>query len=136
MISYFDHTADVGLAVQANTLSALFTEAAEGMFRIIADLDTVEPRQSKKIQVSASTPVRLMVYWLEELLFLHETEQMLFCSFTINTICQTALTATIWGEPLDPQKHILNTEIKAVTYHNLHVGYNGAYWTAQIIFDL
>ena len=48
----------------------------------------------------------------------------------------TLLTATVGGETLDPSRHPIDTEIKAVTYHQIAVEQVGGHWQARVIFDL
>ncbi|MGZ3608142.1 MAG: archease [Syntrophales bacterium] len=40
------------------------------------------------------------------------------------------------GEPFDPAKHTINTEIKAVTYHQAAVKEAQGMWTGRVIFDV
>ncbi len=40
------------------------------------------------------------------------------------------------GEPVDPARHAIHTEIKAVTYHRLAVRRTAARWETRVIFDL
>ena len=44
--------------------------------------------------------------------------------------------ATLQGEPLDPARHPIDTEIKAVTYHQIAVEQVGGRWQARVIFDI
>ena len=46
------------------------------------------------------------------------------------------LTATAWGEPLDPARHLLNHEVKAITCHELKVVPAGDGWLAEVIVDI
>ena len=46
------------------------------------------------------------------------------------------LTGTAWGEPLDPARHLLAHEVKAITYHELKVVATGDEWLAEVIVDI
>jgi SHS2 domain-containing protein len=40
------------------------------------------------------------------------------------------------GERFDPSKHRINTEIKAVTYHQVTVKKTPDMWVGRVIFDV
>lgn len=135
-VEFIDHPADVGVIITADTKKELFEEAANTMVSIIADIDLIEKDVEKEIEVSDMDLPGLMVSWLEELLFLFEVEDMLFCDFQIQTMDNQSLRAIVRGEMYDSDKHELLSEIKAVTYHELEVSQINDHWKAQIIFDL
>jgi len=78
----------------------------------------------------------LLVRWLSELLYLYDTQLLLCCTFHCTLLEPTHLTATVAGEPLDPDRHPIDTEIKAVTYHQIAVEQVEGRWQARVIFDL
>ena len=127
-----EHTADVGIRAYGKTASAIFASAAEGMFSIIADPGKVKPTGEVEIRLSAEDLPQLLVAWLSELLFLHETQRLLFCKFEVR-IRGTSLRAKAWGEGIDKRRHELKLAIKAVTYHRLSVDVKKG--VAEVIFD-
>ncbi len=46
------------------------------------------------------------------------------------------LEAAAWGEPMDPSRHELNHEVKAITYHGLKVEQTADGWLAEVIVDI
>ena len=110
------------------------------MFEIIADLKTVESRKAIKIELEAPDLEELLVSWLRELLYRWSTEEILFGEFTINFFStqgkKKRLSAEVRGEKLDPARHQLKTEVKAVTYHELMIQRGAGGWMAQLIFDV
>lgn len=131
-----DHTGDVGIIVRAPELKELFVRAARGMFSVLTDLDGVEARESRQIRLEADDREALMVAWLSELNFVHCTKYVLFSAFTIDHLDDYLLEATVGGEPIDPERHTVYTEIKAVTYHQLELQETEQGWVLQIIFDM
>ena len=127
-----EHTADVGVRAYGATASEIFESAAVGMFSLIADLSTVKPRGEEEIRLAAENLPDLLVKWLSELLFLHETEKVLFREFHVQ-IRGTSLEARARGERIDKARHELKLAIKAVTYHRLSV--DVAKGVAEVIFD-
>lgn len=134
---YLDHTGDLGVHVYGNTLPELFTNAASGMLEAMVASDSVDAVKQISIEVTAESLEDLMVAWLDELIFKHEVEEICFQRVEILQITNTKLSATGYGEPTDLKKHIVYTEIKSVTYHQLIVEQRpDGTWFAQVIFDL
>jgi SHS2 domain-containing protein len=131
-----DHTADCGFIVQAGDLPELFARAAWGMFSIITDVKAVKSAQTEAIVVTAPDREALLVRWLSELNFLHATKHRLFSRFQILELSDQRLVAEAAGEDIAPARHVVYTEIKAVTFHGLRLEPAGAGWRAEIIFDL
>lgn len=131
-----DHTADEGIRVVAPDLPQLYARAAWGMFSLIADLDGVRETHSLDVSVSACDREALMVRWLSELNFLHQTRHEIYARFAVHRVTDTALAATVGGECIDLSRHNLYTEIKAVTYHELQIAGSPGAWTATIIVDV
>ena len=137
--SWFDHTADVGLEVIAPSLEALFETAARALFDLLAGppargagLVEVE----REIRVTGADTEELMVRWLSELLYLHDTEGLVFDRFDISEIRNDLLAGRAAGERHDPGRRRLRREIKAVTYHQLLVRREGHGWKARVVFDV
>jgi SHS2 domain-containing protein len=131
-----DHTADVGYRLAAPTLPELFAVAGRALFDAITELDSIRPQLERKIEVEAGDVEALLVAWLSELNFRCVTELELFCEFVIDAISPTSARATVRGEKIDPARHVIQTEIKAVTYHELFVREVEGGWEAQVIFDV
>jgi SHS2 domain-containing protein len=136
MYEYFDHTADLGIRAQAADLNSLFAEAATALFAAIVDgLDLVRPVQVVEITVEGTDRDYLLFDWLRELLFRFDAEHLVLAKFDVR-VSETGLTATAWGEPLDPARHVLSHEVKAITYHRLRVERDGDAWVAEVIVDI
>jgi len=131
-----DHTADVGLRIYGATLAELFEHAAEGLFDIITVLEKVNVSIRRQVFVNASDRESLLVNWLSEVNFLFLTRKEVFRTFEITKMSNLSLKAEIQGEKLDLDKHIIHTEVKAVTYHQIDIHQSPEGWTAQVIFDL
>jgi SHS2 domain-containing protein len=131
-----DHTADVGYRLYAPTLAELFAIAGRALFDAITDLDSIQPQFERKIKVEAGDIEALLVAWLAELNFHCITDFELYGEFDIEAISPNLVSAIVRGEKIDPERHIIQTEIKAVTYHELFVREVEGGWEAQVIFDV
>ena len=136
MYEIFEHTADLGLRVRAADLPTLFADAGRGLFAMVVENpDSIEPGESRDFQIVGSDLTYLLFDWLNELLYLCDTEHLLCSQFEVR-LDEHGLTATARGEPIDPDRHQLTHEIKAITYHELKVEREGAGWFAEVIVDI
>ena len=134
---YLEHTADMGMVVRGKDLSELLTHAAQGLFETIAVVETVDEIASIQIRLTAESVEDLFVAWLDELIFQHETKEIFFRRAAVQQCSETEVSATVYGEPANFDKHEVYTEIKSVTYHQLQVVQKSdGSWFAQVIFDL
>ena len=128
-----DHTADVGIRAYGQTVDELFANAAEGMFSLIADLTKVKPVGEVEVRLEAEDLSTLLLRWLSELLYLHETQRLVFSSFEVHVV-GTTLDGRARGEAIDKARHELKLAIKAVTRHGLTVDPKKG--IAEVIFDI
>ena len=136
MYEHFEHTADLGLRVRAPDLDTLFAEAAEALFAAIAeDLAAVRPLQRVEVRLSGDDRDYLLFDWLKELLYRFDAEHLLFARFAVH-VDDHGLSGMAWGEPLDPARHVLSHEVKAITYHDLRVEPTPDGWQAEVIVDI
>lgn len=136
MYELFEHTADLGLRVEAPDLDGLFVEAGRGLVAMIVDNpDAIRPRQEVSFELAGADREFLLFDWLNELLFRFETEHLLFAQFDVR-IDAAGLTASARGEPLDRDRHHLSHEVKAITYHHLKVAEIATGWRAEVIVDI
>jgi SHS2 domain-containing protein len=136
MYEYFEHTADLGIRVRAADLNALFAEAATALFAAVVDgLDAVRQTQQVEIAVKGTEFDYLLFDWLRELLFRLDADHLVLSKFDV-AVTATGLTAICRGEPIDPARHVLSHEVKAITYHGLRVEKESDGWIAEVIVDI
>ena len=137
-VELFDHTADVGLRIQAESLSDLFQTAAEAMFDyIVVNRSDVRSVVVESIELHAESPADLLVDWLNELIFRCETTHRLYGRFSVAIEDEgRSLKAEITGEAIDRERHILDHEVKAVTRHAQTLTHEDAVWVAECILDI
>lgn len=118
---YFEATADIGLRAYGNDLNEAFENAGLAIFNIISDTSLIIPERKIEFEVASEDDVSLLYDFLEELLFYHETEFMLFSRFDVEIDEKFHLKALIYGEEIDWNRHERKTEIKAITFHKMEV---------------
>lgn len=136
MFEVFEHTADLGVRVEADSLPELFADAAQGLFSVIVgDLAQVRPDVVERFTVSGSDPTWLLFDFLSELHAAFELRRMLFRDFTV-TITDDGLEAAARGERYDPARHSLAHEVKAITQHELAVDRSADGCMATYVVDI
>lgn len=135
---YFDVTADIGFKAYGNDLNEAFENAGLAIFNIISDTSGISPNTSKSFEITSEDEVSLLYDFLEELLFYHEVDFMLFSEFDVQIEKSNGgydLKAVIRGETINWDKHERKTEIKAITFHMMDVR-KSDYFELQAIVDL
>lgn len=146
------HTADIGIRVRGEDLEGLFANAARAMFRLMVEESPVQGPPSRaggagaeeSVRIAADDLPSLLQAWLSELLYRFTVEGRVYTGFRIDALLGPlrgdgpayTLEALARGERYDPARHALQTELKAVTYHQLNVEKHGDHWEAQVIFDV
>lgn len=158
-----NHTADLGIEVYGEGLQELFSNAGFALFDIMTDISRVKETTKKVITVEGNDLEQLMVNWLNDLLYLFDVEGLLFKKFEVKEVANRSwesgvesresgvriqdsglktrgsrliLRALIAGECYDPDRHVIETAVKAATYHQIQVVKENDRWRARIIIDL
>jgi SHS2 domain-containing protein len=132
---FIDHTADAGIRVKAPTLEALFETAGFAFTELVTSVASIDCRLERTFKLEDDDIETLLVSWLQELLYVLDTEDLVFGRFQVK-LHDFSLEAAAWGDVFDPNIHTMKTEIKAVTYHQLEVSKSDVGWQAQVIFDI
>ncbi|MDK2897310.1 MAG: protein archease [Candidatus Atribacteria bacterium] len=133
-----DHTADIGLVAWGRDLPELFSNAAQGMFSIIGEQKEIsEETFDTQVELEGSDYEDLLVTWLNELLYIYDTEEVFLHQFEISELGQYYLKAGVKGEPINNQKHQIQRSIKACTYYQVKIEEREpGLFQAQVYFDL
>ena len=135
---YFDVTADIGFKAYGENLNEAFENAGLAIFNIISDTSNIRPNIDKSFELSSEDEVSLLYDYLEELLFFHEVDFMLFSDFDVDISRSDdgyGLKAKIMGETIDWDRHERKSEIKAITFHMMDVK-KTEHYELQAIVDL
>ena len=131
----FEHTADLGIEVRGSSLKELFENAAKAVFAEMAGKVLEQANKGPlTVKVSAPNLEELLVRWLDELLYLGETKEMIFTKFEITNMSEDSIEARVWG--VDYSEAAPELEIKAVTYHDLKLEKTEDGYMARFIADI
>ena len=126
-----EHTADWSIRVYGESLNALFTHAAEGMFSLLELQFKSEQSQTRNIELSAIDSESLLVSWLEELLYLLESEAVAAVEYDLQVNVKYLRASVITRQIKSMKK-----DIKAVTYHELEIQKDDGSFQTTIVFDV
>jgi SHS2 domain-containing protein len=131
-----DHTADLGIEVYGASLKELFENAGYAMFDVITDTNRLDVLSGTAVNISGEDWPDLMVNWLRELLYLWTGKGLLVKIINVISFSEYKLSADIKFDHFDRGRHLIKSELKAVTYHQISVEQKAAKWEARIIFDV
>ncbi|HSW64866.1 MAG TPA: archease [Dissulfurispiraceae bacterium] len=136
--SIIDVSGDVGIAASGATLGELFANAGASLYHLMTDVSGVRALSSRKFSIEADTCDGLLVCFLNELIFLFETEELAGSRIEITSLDEAAcsLTCVIWGERFVQGLHEKRLLVKAATYHKLLMEQREGLWYAEVIFDI
>jgi SHS2 domain-containing protein len=136
MYEIFEHTADLGIRVRADSLNDLFADAARGLFSVIVtNLDAVRSVEETTFQLHNDNLEELLHDWLAELLYTFHARRLVLAQFEVK-VDRAGITATARGEAIDFSRHEIDVEVKAITWHALRVEQQAAGWLAEVIVDI
>ncbi|MGQ9588459.1 MAG: archease [Thermoplasmata archaeon] len=128
-----EHTADAMVEVYGKDLEERFSNAAYAMFDQITDVTKVRPKGELKVVLSANSREQLLVDFLQELLYVHDVEDLVLCEFKVKIDGKT-LEAVVRGERFDEQRHPKRAIVKGVAYHKLE--FDDRKGTITVLFDV
>ena len=127
-----DHTADWAFRVRAASREALFTEAADALYRMGGVQLEPSVDSTREIHLRASDLESLLVQWLNELVFLLDQERIALQDIRIVELTDSALNAS--GRPAAVRA--VGKYIKAATYSGLRIVEEGGVWQATVVLDV
>jgi SHS2 domain-containing protein len=132
-------TADVAFEATGKTVEEMIKSSALALTSVMAKLDTIVPDTKKNVDISEKDVETLLVRFLNEIIFLKDSDLLLFSKYNINVKKEGSkykLKAVLHGQKIDMEKQIMGVDVKAVTYHMLKVEQFKDKWKARIILDI
>jgi SHS2 domain-containing protein len=133
-------TADAAFEAWGDTVEAMCAAAADATMNVmVTDLETITPVEHRTLEVAAEAIDMLLFGLLQELIFYKDAEQLLLRVAGVQITDHEGdrrLTAEAYGETLNPEKHDLVVDIKAVTLHRFKVERTSRGWETLVILDI
>ncbi len=127
-----DHTADWAYRVWADSLENLFKQAATGLYVLAGMVLAPQTSTTHVIYLEAVDAESLLVAWLNELLYLHEKNNLGVADISRFFLKKTSLQTTVVARPV--QQWI--KDIKAATYNNLAIAATDHGFEVTIVLDV
>lgn len=133
--------ADVAFAAEGHSLAELFTSATDALTNsMVVDLGTIAATMRVQENLRAVNEADLLHRFLQRLVFHKDVDQLLLRVEQLHIATtkdgHLQLDGTLCGEKIDPRKHELIVDVKAVTHHRFEVKKVGLLWTATVILDV
>jgi SHS2 domain-containing protein len=132
--------ADVAFEAWADTVEEVFIAAADATMNVMVDdLGSIARSLELTIELEHAELDLLLFSFLNELVFLKDARQLLLRAHQLSIKKVNAnfiLRGTVYGEKLDPQKHALSVDVKAVTLHRFSLRQTDAGWQAFVVLDI
>ncbi|MFT4260864.1 MAG: archease [Candidatus Woesearchaeota archaeon] len=129
---FFDHTADVKFRAYGKDLEEAFSNAALATFQVMTEVSKVKDLEEKEIFVKSSSNEALLFDFIDELIFLLDTEGFLLSKVNKLSIKNGELHAIISGDNAD--NYDVHTYVKAPTYNEMQINKDPVW--VQLVLDL
>ena len=133
-------TADIAFRAWGTTLEETFVAAATAVMQVMVEnLDAIRPCQERRITVDHEALDLLLFNFLQEFVYYKDAEQLLLVVAQVEIARHAGgyrLAATARGERIDPVRHDLRVDVKAVTLHRFRLQQSARGWEALVILDI
>lgn len=133
-------TADIAFEAWADTIQELFVVASDAMVNVmVEDLDTIKKAESKVLHLKNIDLDLLLFDVLQEIIYYKDAFRLLLRlerAKIIENKGEYHFEGTVSGELIDPQRHPLAVDVKAVTFYQFRVNCKEGIWKAHIVLDI
>ncbi|MFQ6010753.1 MAG: archease [Nitrososphaerales archaeon] len=131
--------ADVAFEATARSTSKLFVDAGIAVLAtMVLDVASVEKRLVRDVNLETDSLEMLLFKFLEEIIFFKDAENLFFSNLKIKVSKNKKyhLSGQMEGDRIDPKKHELLVDVKAVTMHKFEVKFVDKQWSARVVLDV
>ncbi len=128
-----EHTADLKIRAYGQDLKEVFSNMLKGMSESIQPVVSEQsPIVNRKINIKSKDLESLLINFLSEALYLSDVNNEVYFEAEFKILTDKKLKGKIKGKKFNS----LQTEIKAVTWHDLEVKKIDDQWQAIVLFDI
>jgi SHS2 domain-containing protein len=132
--------ADAAFEATGDSPSELFVGAAEAVIETMVDRQTVSGKLERAIERQDEDLGALLFDWLSDIVYLKDAEGLVFREATATVDGprdgKWRLRGRVTGETINPARHELRADVKAVTKHLYEVGQKNGRWHARVVLDI
>ncbi|HHI02367.1 MAG TPA: archease [candidate division Zixibacteria bacterium] len=129
---------DIGMAATGRDLKELFADSGYGLTEIMTDPKKLREDRQIKVEFKSDNLSELYYDWLSEIIYLKDAELFLLKRSEFSRLDEKKgiLGAQLFGDTIDPKRHILKVDVKAVTYYKFKIEKTEEGWQSEVVFDL
>ncbi|GAB4325881.1 MAG: archease [Candidatus Zixiibacteriota bacterium] len=130
--------ADIAYRVRADNLADLFRGAAEGLNRVLVDAKGITALKTQPLSLVEDNVSDALHAFLSEIVYLKDAQSFLVhdVDLTVQDTPLVTVTGTFRGDTIDPSRHELGQDVKAITYHMFEAGRDERGYYAQVVLDI
>jgi SHS2 domain-containing protein len=129
-------TADLTVDTWGETLEEVFAQAGFALFNAITPIEGIQKAETREFQVEGDDMGALLFNFLDELLYIHEVDLIVFSAFDLEIDKERfKLKAVCYGESFDLGRHPRGIAIKAVTFHLMNIQQSDEGWNLRVVLD-
>jgi SHS2 domain-containing protein len=131
--------ADLAFRAWGKSLEEVFCQAGRAtMAAMVAELESVEARQECRVELRAADAEMLLFDFLHEIVYFKDAERLLLLPARVEIKEQEGffLEGLLRGEELDPGRHPLLVDVKAVTLHRFSLRRREEGWQVEVVLDI
>jgi SHS2 domain-containing protein len=132
--------ADLAFRAWGADLEETFVAAADAVMNaMVENLEAIQPHDTRFLNVEDEALDMLLFNFLQELVYYKDAEQLLLRiqELYISDARQPySVQATVVGEPIDPARHHMRVDVKAVTLHHFSLTQTERGWETTVILDI
>ncbi len=136
---FLEHTADVYFVASGSSLEEALCNAAKAMFETITDTSKIDVDVCLDVSDSCYDLLNCVYRWLEDLLILHDSRNLIFKDFEFKFIelsGEYRFIGRACGEFFNLNKHEPRLVVKAVTYSLMNVENVDNCWRVYVVLDI
>ena len=132
--------ADIAFHARGGNLEEVFTAAAQATMNVmVEELAAIRPLERREVRLRHEELDLLLFDFLQELIYYKDAERLLLLVDHIGVTQGEgvfSLDATLTGEAIDPGRHRMRADVKAVTLHRFRLAQTERGWEAMVILDI
>jgi SHS2 domain-containing protein len=136
--------ADVAFSATGKSLEELFGSSVDALVNaMVTNLASIIAREKRPVEMSAEGIDMLLFELLQEVIFCKDAEGLLLRLESIKisgasggALPMASLSGVLSGERIDPRRHMLAVDVKAVTLYRYRVEAVQDGWEAEVVLDV
>jgi len=131
---FLEHMADVKFSADGPTIEEMFVSALDALNETIRGNIKILEQEKKSFEVEGKDRESLLYNFLEEFLFLLDSEDFLTAKIESVKIKDNKLNCVVVGD--SAEKYKFTNDVKAITYNDMFVREKGRRFECQVVLDV